>query len=44
MNTELPIQVDGETWIESKGVIEINLLHQIFAVIGKNEPRGVRII
>eukprot|EP01084_Bolivina_argentea_P160803 279985_1 len=44
MKQELPIQVDGESWIESKGIIQIYLLHQVFAVVGKNEPRGVQIM
>merc|ERR1712176_780014 len=41
MKAELPIQVDGESWIETPGIIQIYLLHQVFAVIGKQEPRGV---
>jgi len=44
MKNELAIQLDGESWMESPGVVEIYLLHQVFAVVGKNEPRGVRII
>jgi len=44
MKSELPLQIDGESWIETPGVININLLHQVFAVVGNNEPRGVQII
>jgi len=44
MRSEFPIQIDGETWIESEGEVQISLLHQLFAVIGSNEPRGVRVL
>mmetsp|Transcript_37656 Transcript_37656/g.60302 ORF Transcript_37656/g.60302 Transcript_37656/m.60302 type:complete len:708 (+) Transcript_37656:73-2196(+) len=44
MKNELPVQVDGESWIETPGIIQIYLFHQVHAVVGKNEPRGVRII
>ena len=40
----MAIQVDGESWIESKGILQISLLHQVYAVVGKKEPNGVRIV
>ena len=38
------IQIDGESWVEQEGEIRIFLLHQVFAVVGENEPRGIQLV
>lgn len=41
MKQAMPVAVDGEAWMEGEGVIELELLHRVFAVVGDDEQRGI---
>lgn len=41
MKKTMPIAVDGEAWMEGAGIIDLELLHRVFAVVGDDEPRGI---
>jgi len=42
LKDNIPIQMDGEGWFETKGIIHFYLFNKMYAIVGNKKPRGIK--